>query len=190
VVLGVFSRNEIGLQGAVMQMVCHGLSTGALFIIAGLLQERLHSREFHRMGGLWSVAPRLSGLGLLFGLASLGLPGMGNFVAEFLVLLGTYMAAPLMAVPAALGLVLAAVYSLSLVRLAFFGPRTDERPVADLSLREGSLLAALAAGIIALGLFPQPVIDAARPSVEKVVSAYHADGLGARAAQRGDRNNP
>lgn len=89
VLLGIFSLNQLGLQGAIMTMICHGLSTGALFVLVGALQERLHTRDLDQMGGLWAVVPRLSGAALFFGLASLGLPGLGDFVGEFLVMLGS-----------------------------------------------------------------------------------------------------
>jgi len=92
VLLGVFAWNTLALQGALLQMVAHGISTGALFVVAGLLQERMHTRDIDRMGGLWSVAPRLGGVALFFALASLGLPGLGDFAAEFLVLLGAFQA--------------------------------------------------------------------------------------------------
>jgi NADH-quinone oxidoreductase subunit M len=85
VLLGIFAWNPLALQGALMTMICHGLSTGALFILVGALQERMHTREIGEMGGLWSTAPRLSGAALFFVLASLGLPGLGDFVGEFLV---------------------------------------------------------------------------------------------------------
>ena len=92
VLLGIFAGNLISLSGAVMQMVAHGVSTGALFILVGMIQERIHTRDMDRMGGLWSLVPRLSAVGLVFALASLGLPGFGNFVGEFLVLSGSYRA--------------------------------------------------------------------------------------------------
>jgi NADH-quinone oxidoreductase subunit M len=88
VLLEIFSWNPLALQGAIMTMICHGLSTGALFVLVGALQERMHTRDLGNMGGLWAVIPRLSGAALFFSLASLGLPGMGDFVGEFLVLLG------------------------------------------------------------------------------------------------------
>ncbi len=90
VLLGIFAWNQTAQQGAVMQMLAHGVSTGALFIVVGMIQERIHTRDLDRMGGFWTAAPRLSGVALVFGLASLGLPGFGNFVAEFMVLLGTF----------------------------------------------------------------------------------------------------
>ena len=182
VLLGVFAGNELALQGAVMQMICHGISTGALFILAGILQERLHSRDLSRMGGLWAAAPVMGGMTLLFALASLGLPGMGNFIGEFLVLLGTYQADPRMAIPAAAGLVLAAIYSLCMVLWAFLGTRTDDRKIPDLSTREVALTGVLAVAIVCLGMYPQPVINAAAPvfrSVESgAVALSSVEGLG------------
>ena len=130
--LGVFSFNELALQGAVMQMICHGISTGALFILVGMLQERIGTRDLNRMGGLWTLIPRISGVGLVFALASLGLPGLGNFVGEFLVLLGVYKTSPWMAVPASLGLVFAVIYSLRMVGKAFYGPADEDRRIQDL----------------------------------------------------------
>ena len=120
-----------------MTMVCHGISTGALFILVGALQERIHSREMDRMGGLWSTAPRLSGAALFFALASLGLPGLGDFVGEFLVLLGTYQVSIVLAALATVGVLFATFYALRLVQRAFQGPNTHDWRIADLVPREG-----------------------------------------------------
>ena len=90
VLLGIFAWNTLALQGVVLQIVCHALSTGALFILVGSLQDRIHTRDMDKMGGLWAVAPRMGGTAMFFALASLGLPGLGNFVAEFLILVGTW----------------------------------------------------------------------------------------------------
>jgi len=109
------------------------------------------------------VAPVMGGMTLLFALASLGLPGMGNFIGEFLVLLGTYQADPRMAIPAVIGLVLAVIYALCMVFWAFLGSRTDDRKIPDLSMRELGLTGVLAVAIVCLGMYPQPVIDAAEP---------------------------
>jgi NADH-quinone oxidoreductase subunit M len=163
VLVGVFTATQLAFQGAVMQMVCHGISTGALFVLVGMLQERTHTRDMGNMGGLWATAPRMGAMAMVFALASLGLPGLGNFVGEFLVLVGTYQVAPRLAVPAAVGLVLAAVYSLWLMRRVFFGPAKEDLAVSDLSLREAGLLAAMAAFIVVLGVHPQPVFTAAAP---------------------------
>ncbi len=168
VVLGVFAFNDLGITGAVLQMICHGISTGALFMVAGLLQERIHTREMARMGGLWTAVPLMAGMALCVSLASLGLPGMGNFVGEFLVLLGAYGTYPAMVIPAVLGLVLAAVYSLWLMLRAFFGPESERRRIPDLSAREFAMLGVMIVSLVWLGINPNPVIRTAAPSVEYV----------------------
>jgi len=163
VLLGAYAGTEMARQGALLQMICHGLSTGGLFVVAGLLQERLHTRDLSRLGGLWAPAPRLGGLALVLALASLGLPGLGNFVAEFLVLAGTFRHWPAAAAVATLGLVASSVYALWLVQRVFHGPRPDDVPVLDASPRETALLVSLVAGLLWLGLRPQPVFDRAHP---------------------------
>jgi len=169
VFLGVFAGNELALQGTVMQMICHGISTGALFIVAGMLYERLHTRDLSEMGGLWHGMPRLGAAGLLFALASLGLPGMGNFVSEILILFGAFRASPALTAVAAGGVVLATIYSLRIVQRVFFGPRSDRARQTDLSLREAAILAVLAAAILWLGLFPQPVLRISQPPVRQTI---------------------
>ncbi len=180
VLLGVFSFNELALQGAVMQMICHGISTGALFILVGMIQERIGTRDLNRMGGLWTSIPRISGIGLVFALASLGLPGLGNFVGEFLVLLGVYRVSPWMTVPAALGLVLAVIYSLRMVGKAFYGRGDENRRIQDIWPREASLMAGMVLIILWLGLFPQTVLNTAEPALtvirEGVGAALHEAG--------------
>ncbi len=136
VLLGVFAWNTLALQGAVMQIVCHGISTGALFMLVGALQERIHTREISRMGGLWASVPRMGAVGLFFAVASLGLPGLGNFVAEFLVLIGTYKTSITMAVLATAGLITATVYSLWMIHVTFFGLNKEGWKIPDFSLRE------------------------------------------------------
>ena len=161
--LGIFAGSATALSGAVMQILAHGVSTGALFIIVGMIQERIHTRELDRMGGFWTLAPRLSGAALVFALASLGLPGFGNFVAEFMVLLGSFRAHALVTVFAASGLVLSAVYSLWIVQRAFHGETKDGMKLHDLTARETGTMAIMIAAILWLGIFPQPVLDVAEP---------------------------
>lgn len=170
VLLGIFTWNTLALQGAVMEIIAHGISTGALFILAGALQERMHTRDMRRMGGLWETVPRLAGVTLLFALASLGLPGLGNFVAEFLVLLGAYQVNLPMTVLATVGLVSATVYSLSIIQRAFHGPNTAGWHLPDLSGREMAMMAALIAAIVWLGLFPQPVLNTAQQGLDNLHS--------------------
>lgn len=165
VLLGVFAWNTLALQGTVMEMIAHGISTGALFMVAGALQARLHTRDMRRMGGLWAQAPRMAALAQFFAIASLGLPGLGNFVAEFLVLLGTFRADAIFAVLAALGLIAAAAYALILVQRVFHGPPRVQTALADFSAREMAALLAMAVALVWLGVYPQPVLDAAAPAL-------------------------
>jgi NADH-quinone oxidoreductase subunit M len=168
VLLGIFSWNPLALQGAIMTMVCHGLSTGALFVLVGGLQERLHTRDLANMGGLWAVAPRLSGAALFFSLASLGLPGMGDFVGEFLVLLGSYKISVTITVVATLGILASTFYALRMVQRAFQGPNTHAWQFSDLTPREGLMVAAMIVGLLWLGLYPQPVFNTFGPALDNL----------------------
>ena len=166
VLLGIFAWNPLALQGAVMQILAHGISTPALFMVAGALQERTHTRDMSRLGGLWSQTPRLAAIGLFFAIASLGLPGMGNFVGEFLVLLGSYPDNRYFTVTAALGLILAVLYALILVQKTFHGEPQEPRLIPDFSRRDLSAMAAMIALLVWLGLYPQPVFNLAQPALE------------------------
>jgi NADH-quinone oxidoreductase subunit M len=168
VLLGIFSWNQLALQGAIMTMVCHGLSTGALFVIVGGLQERLHTRDLDQMSGLWTVMPRLSGAALFFSLASLGLPGLGDFIGEFLVLLGSYKVSIAATVVATLGVLASTFYALRMVQRAFYGPNTHAWKVPDLNLREGFMVAVMIVGLLWLGLYPQPVFNTSGRALEKL----------------------
>ena len=168
VLLGIFSWNQLALQGAIMTMICHGLSTGALFILVGALQERLHTRDLDQMGGLWAVVPRLSGAALFFSLASLGLPGLGDFVGEFLVLLGSYRVSIAIAVVASFGVLASTFYALRMVQRAFQGPNTHAWHLPDLNPREGFMMAVMIIGLLALGLYPQPVFKTCGPALENL----------------------
>jgi NADH-quinone oxidoreductase subunit M len=174
VLVGVFSLEAMALQGVVLQIVCHGISTGALFIVAGAVQERLHTRDLGAMGGYWNEAPKLGGATLLFALASLGLPGLGNFAAEFLILFGTFRAAPVFAVAAALGLIASTIYALTLFQRIFHGAKPGPAPLADIGAREVAVFVALALAIVWLGLYPQPVLDTSRAAVAAIHSAAAA----------------
>jgi NADH-quinone oxidoreductase subunit M len=185
VVLGIYVGNDIALQGAVVQMVCHGLSTGALFLLAGSVAERCATRDLGRLGGLWAIAPRLGGFTVFFALAALGLPGMGNFIGEFLVLLGTFGASPGLAAAAAAGFVLSTVYALRLVQRSVHGPNTGRWNVPDLSRRELATLGVLAAFVLWLGLQPGTLLRTTRASLlpaEQALSAaprVHSEPSGA-----------
>jgi NADH-quinone oxidoreductase subunit M len=165
VLLGVSACNELALQGVMIQIICHGVGTGALFMLAGALQERMHTRDLMRMGGLWSRVPRMGGVGLFFALASLGLPGLGNFIAEFLILLGTYKVSIAATVFAGSGFIMATVYSLWMVWRTFFGAQRETWDIPDFSAREMLPMAVLIAAIIWIGLAPQTIIDTTRLSL-------------------------
>jgi len=173
VILGVFSFNELAYQGVVMQMIAHGISTGALFIMAGQLSERIHTREIQKMGGLWEKAPFMGAIGLIFSMASLGLPGLGNFIAELLILIGAFKANILMSVLACLGLIAATLYSLRILQKVFFGKKNTDWAMNDLSLREKTVSVSLVIIIVGLGLFPQPVIDIAKPALLKTLDIHN-----------------
>lgn len=170
VLLGIFAFREMAMQGVVMQMVTHGISTGALFVLAGMLKERLHTRDIRQMGGLWTSMPAMGGVALVFTMASLGLPFLGNFIAEFLILMGTFLVnVPLTAI-ATSGLVFSALYSLRLMQKVFLGPMTVPESVRDFSAREVVLMSALTISIVLLGLYPQPVLDMTRSMVLHVMN--------------------
>src|SRR5690606_39817302 len=127
VMLGVFAFSDLAWQGVVMQMITHGISTGALFLIAGSLYDRIHTRDIESMRGFWAQAPYMGTVALVFSMASLGLPGLGNFVAEFLTLVGAWQSAPVLTALAAVGLVAATAYSLRIMQKIFYGPPADHR---------------------------------------------------------------
>jgi NADH-quinone oxidoreductase subunit M len=166
VLLGAFAWNRLALYGVVMQLLCHGISTGALFILVGGLQERIHTRDIDRMGGLWAAMPRLGGSMMLFAMASLGLPGLGNFIGEFLVLLGVFKVSPVLAMVASTGFITGCVYSLWIVQRTIHGQNPEGWKPPDLSGRETAVMAAMSVLILWLGLFPQPVFTAVAPPVE------------------------
>jgi len=174
VMVGLYAGTEQSLQGVMMQMLAHGISAGALFILCGEIYERLHTRDLRQMGGLWSRLPYLPPIAMFFTAASLGLPGLGNFVGEILVLIGTYKAYPLVAIFSSSGLILAAVYSLWLMQRAFFGPATSTEKLRDLNGRELATMLSLIVILLWLGLYPQPILDATRAPMAAVEAAYEA----------------
>ncbi len=157
IILGLFSFNSIAFRGAVMQIIAHALSTGGLFVIAGIIQERLHTREMKDMGGLWDDMPGLGGFTYVFVMASLGLPALANFVAEFMVLLGTYLSNPLLAILASLGLIVSVIYSLRIMQKVFLGPKLSEYKTSDINVREIVILGSLLIPLVYFGIFPRTV---------------------------------
>jgi NADH-quinone oxidoreductase subunit M len=159
VMLGIFAGNSLALRGAVMTIIAHAISIGALFLVAGSIERRVHSREIDTMGGLWETMPRLSGVGLFFALAALGLPGLGDFIGEFLILIGTYQAHIAAAAVAACGVLAATFYALRFVQYAFQGTNVHSLRLPDLATHEGLVLGVLIVVLLWLGLYPQPVFQ-------------------------------
>jgi len=165
VALGIAAWTPVSLSGAVVQMVNHGITTGALFALVGFLDERAHTREIAAFGGLWGKVPVYSFFFLLFSLASLGLPGLNNFVGEFLVLSGVFRVSPVAAAIAFAGIVVTLVYTLRLVQEVLFVTERAPLPLADVSLREGMVLSLLALLVLYLGIHPAPLLDLLREPV-------------------------
>ena len=171
VVLGIFALTSAGLQGAVIQNVNHGLTTGALFLLVGMLYDRRHTKKIADFGGLAGRVPLMAGFFLFMAFASIGLPGLNGFVGEFLVLVGSFPSLPAFAVVAAFGVVLAAIYMLWAYQRVFTGPLTGtaNRKLVDLSPKETAILAPLAVLVLLLGLYPGILLDRTAPSVEAIL---------------------
>jgi NADH-quinone oxidoreductase subunit M len=189
VMLGIAALSEAALTGSVYQMLNHGISTGALFLLVGVLYERRHTRAIADYGGLAKRTPLIAATFLVVTLSSIGLPGTNGFVGEFLILAGTWRSylggSTVVAALAAVGVILGAVYMLRLVERVFLGPiRKDEnRTIPDLTVREGFVLAPMIALILLMGLLPQPFLDPMKPSVDRLVQRFQA--VQARAGQEG-----
>ncbi len=162
IVLGIAAWTPVSLSGSVIQMVNHGITTGALFLMAGMLEERAGCRDSASFGALWGKVPYFAACFLLFSLATLGLPGLNNFVGEFLILAGVFRVSPVAAVFALVGIVLVLIYMLRLVQNLLFGPERVQRKMADLSPRELVILVSLALAVIVLGVYPAPALDLIR----------------------------
>lgn len=171
VTLGIFVGSIQGMSGGILQMVSHGLSTGALFMLVGALYDRRHTRLIADFGGLGKSIPIFSGIFLFVVLSSLGLPGLNGFVGEFLVLLGTFFTYRWWVVPAAFGVVLAAVYLLWAYQRVFHGPltRPENRDLPDVNLREIAMLAPVLALILFIGVYPKPFLERIEPAAQRVV---------------------
>lgn len=171
IVLGIFALTTQGLQGGVIQMVNHGLTTGLLFLLVGMIYERRHTREISEFGGLAAVMPLFAGAFLFTAFASIGLPGLNGFVGEFFVLIGSYLSLPGFAVAAAFGVVLAAVYLLWAYQRMFTGEVTvaANEGLLDLRPREKIIIIPMAALIVFLGVYPKPALDIIEPSVDAVL---------------------
>ena len=174
VTLGIFTATVEGIEGAIYQMISHGLISGALFLCVGVVYDRLHTREIARYGGIVKNMPKYATVFMIFMLGSVGLPGTSGFVGEFLVLLAAFKVDTLIAVLAASGLVLGATYMLVLYRKVVFGPteHSDAASMSDLNKREFFLLVPLAALVIYFGFYPKAITSIIEPSVQNLVAQY------------------
>ncbi len=176
VMLGLFAINPQGIQGGILQMINHGLSTGALFIIVGMIYERRHTRDVEAFGGLWKIMPVYGALTLIVTLSSMGLPGLNGFVGEFTILLGAFgsqaIGSPWFAGVAAIGVIMAAVYMLYMFQKMFLGPAENPKNLAlkDLNWREIVTLVPLLVFIFWIGLFPKPFFALMAPAVDNLVA--------------------
>src|SRR3954466_10356114 len=175
VVLGIAAMNTQGVQGAVYQMLNHGVSTGGLFLIVGMLSDRRHTRLISEFGGLKKVMPRLVAAFLIITLSSIGLPGLNGFVGEFLILLGAFRWDPRLAAFAATGVILSATYMLWMFQRVNYGPVTTEKtpPLADLRPREWAVIVPIIAVAILMGVLPNLFLLPIEPSVERTLNHFH-----------------
>ena len=173
VLVGIYGFNQLAITGAAMQMIAHGLSTAALFMLAGALQQRLGTRDMSKMGGLWQPMPRMGAIALFFIVASLGMPGLGNFVGEFLVLLGLFSTSIPIAILASLGLIGGAIYALIAMQKVFYGefsmPFKHGGQLQDFAWPEMTVMTALMLGLIALGVYPQPIFAMLEPVLTALI---------------------
>jgi NADH-quinone oxidoreductase subunit M len=176
VMLGIFTLNQQGLVGGIIQMVNHGLSTGALFLMVGMIYERRHSRLIADFGGLWRVVPAFSALFLVVALSSLGLPGLNGFVGEFLILIGAFQRSPWLAALATSGIIFAAVYLLWMYQRVVFGDVTHEanKSLRDLTTREWVMLVPVVALIVWIGVYPAAFTGKTEATVEALIAQVQA----------------
>jgi NADH-quinone oxidoreductase subunit M len=186
VMLGLFALNAQGIQGGILQMVNHGLSTGALFLLVGIVYEQTHTREFSVYGGLWKIMPIYGAVTLIVALSSMGLPGLNGFVGEFTILLGAFgskaIGSPWFAGIGALGVILAAVYILYMFQKMFLGPegsiveevKKHGHALRDMNWREIATVAPMLALIFWIGLYPKPFFTLMAPAVDKLVTILQA----------------
>lgn len=186
VMLGIFALNSQGIQGGILQMINHGISTGALFLLVGMVYEQTHTRDFDVYGGLWKVMPVYGTIMLVVSLSSMGLPGLNGFVGEFTILLGAFgseaIGSPWYAGLSAIGVILAAIYMLYMYQKIFLGPegsivekvKEHGHALRDLSVRELITIVPLLIFIFWIGLYPKPFFELMAPAVENLVEILKA----------------
>jgi NADH-quinone oxidoreductase subunit M len=174
--LGLFALNAEGITGGVLQMINHGLSTGALFLLVGMIYERYHTRMVDDLGGLATRLPVIAAAWVFISMASIGLPGLNGFPGEMLSLAGMFFRNPYYSAVGATGLILGAWYLLTMLQGVFFGPLKEpahgDHAIRDMSLREWAAIAPIAAACLWIGVRPQPLVDLIRPDVEAVAQLY------------------
>ena len=185
VMLGLFALNVQGIEGGILQMINHGLSTGALFLLVGMIYEQTHTREMAVYGGLWKITPVFGSIMLIVALSSMGLPGLNGFVGEFTILLGAFgsqaIGSPWFAGIAAAGVIMAAIYILYMFQKMFLGPegpivgeaRQHGNALRDLNAREIITIAPILVFIFWIGLYPKPFFELMAPAVEKLLQVIH-----------------
>ncbi len=183
VMLGIFALNSEGISGAVLQMVNHGISTGALFLLVGMIYERRHTRELDAFGGLWKIMPVYAGITMVVTLSSMGLPALNGFVGEFTILVGAFgsiaLGSPWFAGVATIGVIIAAIYMLKMFEKIFLGPVNVEenKSLKDLSIREIIIMVPLIVLIFWIGIFPKPFFDLINPAVEQLVQLVQSAAM-------------
>jgi NADH-quinone oxidoreductase subunit M len=174
VTMGIFSVNQQGIDGAIFQMISHGFISGALFLIVGVIYDRMHTREIDAYGGLVNRMPAYALIFLLFTMANVGLPGTSGFIGEFLTLVGVFQVNTWVALVAATGVILSAAYALWLYRRVMLGDLIKEslKSINDMTGRERAIFAPLVVMTLLLGVYPSLVTDIIGPSVEALISNY------------------
>ena len=192
VILGLFALNLQGIQGGIYQMLNHGLSTGALFLLVGMIYDRRHTRLIDEFGGLWKQLPIFSSLFLVVTFSSIGLPGLNGFIGEFLVLLGSFRVTPAWTAAATTGVILGAIYMLWMFRRVIFGPLTnpENQKLRDLNGREILTLVPIVALILFMGIYPQPFLSRMQPSVDLTLKKVFAIQAAPVASSREQKVEP
>jgi NADH-quinone oxidoreductase subunit M len=187
VTIGIFTFNTQGVEGAIFQMLSHGVVSGALFLCVGVIYDRMHTREISRYGGLVNRMPLYAAAFMIFTMASVGLPGTSGFIGEFMVLVGAYQANTWVALFATTGLILGAAYMLWLYRRVVFGPlvKEDLKNILDLEAREIAIFVPLILVVLWMGIYPSSFLEVIHGSVAGLVDHYHASVAPAAAAAGG-----
>jgi NADH-quinone oxidoreductase subunit M len=172
VLIAIYTGSQLAYQGAVIQMIAHGLSAAGMFIICGQLYERLHTRDMRQMGGLWGRIKYLPALSLFFAVATLGMPGTGNFVGEIQILFGSFPVVPVITVISTFGLVFASVYSLAMMQRAYYGKAKSDEPLPGMTSRELSIILLLVVLLVGLGFYPQVILDTSSAAMTNIQHWY------------------